>query len=202
MPKSAHITTDLEKSLATIREQAFTVITEQQRIIKESSAALRKVRLARGTERDLDQAAAAAQQASTADKLADYKERVSSTLRGSLRPMTMNDLVKRTGMKAPMIALTLRHLRSHVHHLDDGRWIWVIGDSSSPEELRAQMTRLLTLEPWSFRDLLAMTGCRRGRVSGIIVDWQRTGAPIDYIGDDRKGKWFLKSTNARTKRAG
>lgn len=70
-------------------------------------------------------------------------------------------------------------------------WVWVIGDDASTKDLKATVRQLIALRPTSLQELMAATRCRIGRVSGVIVQFQRRGAPIENRGTGRKALWFL-----------
>lgn len=72
------------------------------------------------------------------------------------------------------------------------RLMWVVGDDSQPHELQAAIERLLRDRPMTFQQLIEATGARRARVSGCIVQLQRTGAKIVNLGTPTRAIWSLQ----------
>ena len=70
-------------------------------------------------------------------------------------------------------------------------WLWVIGDKTTTRELNDHVARLITYTPMTFAQLLAATGARRGRVSGALVEVQKTRSDWKNLGDERTYRWFL-----------
>lgn len=70
-------------------------------------------------------------------------------------------------------------------------WTWVIGDDTPTADLSTTIEQLIKIRPMSLREIMAATGARMGRVSGVLVRFQRTGRPIENRGNARHGLWFL-----------
>lgn len=56
------------------------------------------------------------------------------------------------------------------------------GDGASTDVLYGEVYRLLREAPRSFAELMQLTGGRRGRVSGALVQLQREGKPLERLG--------------------
>lgn len=175
---------ELEARAAELAAAAYAQRIEAERVLK----------LARGT-RDVTAQAEAAKRlvAAPSNKLAN---KVEAFLRAR-GDATFEQIVKDVDEPAGRVSTAMTKLRKagavyNVATDDRPRWLWVIGDNTEPAELRETIIRLIKKRAWTFADLLAATGARRGRVSGVIVDLQRTGAKIVNEGSERYARWRLK----------
>lgn len=112
------------------------------------------------------------------------------------KPRSVAELARAVGQPAGHVSIAMRALKKagRVYNIgtsDAPRWTWVIGDETSQPELAAAVTALIRDRPMTFGELMAATGARRGRVSGVIVGLQRGGAGIENRGDPRRARWFL-----------
>jgi hypothetical protein len=57
--------------------------------------------------------------------------------------------------------------------------------------LAQAVEQLIRLRPMSLRELMAATGARMGRVSGVLIRLQRQGRPVENRGNARHGLWFM-----------
>lgn len=183
---------NLQTALQTARDRAA-LIEEQARA--ERLEIDRALKLARGTGDYREQAAAAIAQTTEQREPRTLTEKIERALRA--HDMTFEQLVKDVGEPSGRVQAVMSKLRAaeKVYNIGTGdrpRWLWVIGDETEPAELRAVVMRLIRKRSWLFSELLAATGARRGRVSGVIVDLQRTGANIVNEGTERLAKWRLK----------
>lgn len=135
--------------------------------------------------------------------------RVESTLRAMTAPVTLVQLAKQLREPAARVQRVLKRLREtpcptrsahtpdakmiHNHGTgDDPRWSWVVGDEVDAQTLYAAIEVMLRCRPYTFAELSAATGARRGRISGATVEFARSGAPIWTVGgNDRKYRWFI-----------
>lgn len=123
---------------------------------------------------------------------------VPDALESALRaaPASVPELARKLGESPARVNARVARLRKEGHLYNVGtvespRWFWIVGDDATPAELRAAVHALITDRPMTNAELLAATGARRGRVSGQIVDLQRTGKPVQKLGTERRARWFL-----------
>lgn len=135
--------------------------------------------------------------------------RVESTLRATTTPVTLVQLAKQLREPAARVQRVLKRLREtpcptrsahtpdakmiHNHGTaDDPRWSWVLGDEVDAPTLYAAVEAMLRRRPYTFAELSAATGARRGRISGATVQFAREEAPIYTVGgNDRKYLWYI-----------
>lgn len=122
------------------------------------------------------------------------EERLEAALRGKIA--TLTDLGKSLRLPMKTLAGALEKLRKAGRAANIGseiepRWTLIVGDECSADELRVAVSLLISDRPMTFKELLAWTGARRGRISGQIVDLQRTGRPVVNMGTERRARWFL-----------
>lgn len=177
MPKtstSSTTTPNLEKTIAEIRERAA----------RDAEAAARAVLVprARGTRDDV---------------FADLASRIEYVLRGPDAPITLVGLAKELRESAGRVGDELKKLARagrvfNVGSDVDPRWIWIVGDDATTEDLAAAVERMIRDRPMTFGELTAATGARRGRLSGVIVQMQRDGKKLRNVGGtERSFRWFL-----------
>lgn len=162
--------------------------------------------LARGTNDDISTKAKLA--VTLTDDSIPLIKRVETALRA--KPCTPEQLAKLTGTPLPEVFHLIRRMRNMkcpTRNQDDAdearlifnigteaepRFIWVIGDETPTQEVRDIVETLITLKAYTFADLYAATGVRRGRLSGVLVDFQRDGRKIkNEGGTDRRYRWSM-----------
>jgi len=189
--------TDLQSALAAIRDQAEQAETDARRVRLDVE---RAIKLARGT-RDVTAEAAAVARAPLA-------ERVEAALR--VGPMSLVELADAVGDSGAAVQKELRRMRAarcptrstdapdarmvYNHGTEyDPRWSWVVGDQTPTAELSAAVEKMITTRPYTFAELTAATGARRGRLSGVLVKFQRDERDIvNENGTDRQYRWKMK----------
>lgn len=124
----------------------------------------------------------------------DLRAELEAALRA--RPSSLTELARTLHVPVNHVVIALRGLRKagrvyNVGTAEAPRWTWVVGDDGPMPELAATVEALIRDRPMTFAELLAATGARRGRVSGVIVALQRGGAAIENRGDPRRARWFL-----------
>lgn len=93
--------------------------------------------------------------------------------------------------RAPDDAPDARQVYNHGTNADP-LWQWVLGDQTPTEELVFAVETMLRRRAYTFAELTAATGARRGRLSGVIVKFQREGYPIiNDGGTPREYRWRL-----------
>lgn len=175
---------------------------------KSERLALEKlVKLARGTGDSEPLARSAAAAVTAASSLA---RRIEIALRGPKAPLSLIDLAALIAEPAERVAKELRKMRATLcptRSQDDANdaklvynhgtedmplWQWVIGDETPTEELVFVVETLLRRRAYTFAELTLATGARRGRLSGVIVRFQRAGWPIfNDGGSEREYRWRI-----------
>lgn len=202
-------TTDLEASLlaAYARAQKLEADAKAERLELE-----RAISLARGTG-DVTEKAAVAVKITSAEPLAS---RLETLLRGPRAPITLVELARAANTPAGEVSKELRRMRNAkcpTRSIDDApdarlvynhgtdfepEWSWVIGDQTSTAELSDAVEMMITRRPYTFAELTAATGARRGRLSGVLVKFQRDGRDIaNENGTDRQYRWKMRPIRAR-----
>ncbi len=105
-------------------------------------------------------------------------------------------VAKRLRVPVGRVALALRNLRKAKRVFNLGSdvapaWMPVVGDEAPTTVLYAAVERMLSTRPMTFAELTAATGARRGRLSGVIVQMQRSGRAIANRGTERRARWML-----------
>lgn len=166
------------------------------------------IRLARGTRQNVQPVAAVADQT--------LAEKLETVLRGPDAPVSLVEIARVTGEPAGKVSAELRRLRGlkcptrspddaadarlvYNHGTDfEPRWAWVIGDQTTTAELSDAVERLITVRPYTFAELTLATGARRGRLSGVLVRFQREGRDIvNENGTDRQYRWKMRAARRR-----
>ena len=62
------------------------------------------------------------------------------------------------------------------------------------------MHRLIADQPMTTAELVEATGARAGRVGGVLVEIQRSGARVLDLGLPGRKRWFVVSDRARDAR--
>ena len=127
-------------------------------------------------------------------KILDIRERIAAAL--TRESLDSAQLAKTIGESVEKTTETLRVLRDE-HRIfnvglgEDPTWTWRVGEIE-PSELRAVIRRLITERPMGARELARATGARMSKVSGHIVDIQRSGAHIINLNKGRHvARWFI-----------
>lgn len=173
-PKTSKIPRDLESELATLRA----AITEQQARLDALTT------FARGT-RDIAPVPAA-------PKTLD--ERLEALLRE--KPRTLVELAAELSLTPGATIVAMRRAVEAKKAFNLGtesspRWFWRVGDEGPTQELVHAVTAIIGDRPMGMRELIDATGARGNRVSGVIVQLQRSGAPIQNVGTAAVARWFL-----------
>jgi hypothetical protein len=115
------------------------------------------------------------------------EQRVTDVLTGPDAPMSTLDLAGYLEIQQSKLTPVLKALQSNARAFDVSPvgaraplWLGVIGDTATTPELYALIYRLLQIRPWAFSELMQVTGARRGRVSGAIVELQKGHGPAGY----------------------
>lgn len=164
----------------------------------------RALRLARGTGDVHEKAAQAVALARGTDKIKAIAKpktlqgQIEEALRSKDAPMSMASLAKLIDTSIGRVSACMRELKKagKVYNMgteDHPCWIWIVGDETATRDLNDHVARLITFTPMTFAQLLAATGARRGRVSGALVEVQKTRKDWQNLGDDRTYRWFLPS---------
>jgi hypothetical protein len=162
----------------------------------------RVLKLARGTGDLHEKAAAAVALARGTDKSKPLArpqtlvQQIEQALRGEGAPMSIAALAKDIDVTIDRVTACMRELKKagRIYNMgteDHPCWIWIIGDATPTRELNDHVARLITYQPMTFAQLLAATGARRGRVSGALVEVQKTRKDWKNLGDERTYRWFL-----------
>jgi hypothetical protein len=114
-------------------------------------------------------------------------QRVTDALTGPVAPMSTQTLASYLEIDERKLTPVLKSLRDDARAFDVSPvgaraplWLGVIGDDAATPELYALIYRLLQIRPWAFSELMQVTGARRGRVSGAIVELQKGHGPAGY----------------------
>ncbi len=210
----------LARTLTAIRDRAARMEIDAKAERLEAERALKQ--LARGT-RDVAESSATPVQFPKALPLA---AKIEAMLRGPFAPLDIRALAAAVEEPVGRVVAHLKKLRStacptravdghlgcpvgdgapdakQIYNLgaeDDPRWIWVVGDETSPEELHLMVRKLLEHKPMTFPELRAATGARRGRLSGRLVQMGRDREPLADIsgGGGRKALWHLEPSRRK-----
>jgi len=151
---------------------------------------------ARGT-RDVARQAANAARSVPAPTLA---QTIEARLRE--RPMELRDVAEVVGVTLSQAAAELGKMRQskkvwNVGTATAARWIWRVGDMAPPDVLRAMVETLISDQPMTTAELVAATGARAPRVSGVLVEIQRSQHQVMNLGTPRRGRWFMIPATAK-----
>lgn len=115
-------------------------------------------------------------------------------------------LAKTVGVKQELLQPVLDQLRQEGQVFNMGfedwpRWTWRIGENSDTATLRNVILRLISERPMALRDLVAATGVKNSRVSGAVIEIQRSHNVIDLAPPDSASRlYFLVSEGAKDAR--
>lgn len=118
----------------------------------------------------------------------------------AIRGQSLNvaQISKATGLAAGKVSDRIKQLRQDRRVANTGsedfpRWTLRIGDSTSTQQLTAEVKRLVIERPMTTQELVEITGARMSRVSGSLIHLQRTEDRLLNLGTARRAKWFLVS---------
>lgn len=189
--------TDLVATLAVAHTLAVKTEADAK---KERETIEHAIRLARGTG-DVTAEAEAAKTKPTPNKMKSIENQIEQALRSEHAPMSIAALAKMIAAPVGKVAAAMRELKraNRVHNLgteDHPCWIWIVGDNTPTRELNDHVARLISHQPLTFAQLMAATGARRGRLSGALVEVQKTREDWLNLGDERTYRWFLPPVKA------
>jgi len=157
-----------------------------------------RVQLARGTG---DHAEAAAQAVRAAEADLPLSGRVEAALRRE--PLTTDALCREVRAPVGPVTAQLRRLRIAKHLSNIGSEhtpIWVLRfaaegtpDEVSTREAYERVWQLISIRPFLSSEIETVTGLRRGRVQGALVDAQRLGGTVVHAAGSTRARvrWFL-----------
>lgn len=167
----------------------------------------KKLELARGTSDVAEQARAAR---GTTQSTPAPRPTVAQAIEAALRARTLDlrELSIAIGAATSAVVPILNDLRRakkvwNVGTAAAARWSWRIGETEPTKVVRDTVRRLITEQPMTTAELVAATGVRAARISGIMVDLQRTEPGIlDLAGPEHphKKRWFLVPAGAASAR--
>lgn len=134
----------------------------------------------------------------------DLTGRIETLLR--VRPFRFDELVAETGASARAVSRAMKALRDadKVHNLGDDdrpRWAWVLGDDVDTATLRMAVEKMISSGPCTLMELVAATGARANRISGVIVQLYRDmGRTILNLGNGHRAEWYMPSTKTEAHR--
>lgn len=177
----------LERTLAAIRDQVREVGAAEGRIAELAEQA---VRIARGTQNVSEAAAFAVLSV-------DLTGRIEAALKVA---GPANALTLARDLRAPSahVATSLRALRrkgaiTNIGTNTDPLWCWRVGDETETSDVMRAVDGILRVKAMSLQELIAATGVRRNRLSGVLVRLQRDGVPMKNLGDGRRAVWWIDS---------
>lgn len=202
---------DTQQDTAIIDPNEFTRIEANLRIVQEQAKELEehtadllaRLKLSRGTG-DVTEEAKVAQQVKTARMPRQArpprqpKEQVEAVLRGT--SMNIPHISKATGLSINKVTEAVRSLRAdqkivNVGSEDFPQWTVRVGDNASTKDLNAEVHRLINERPMTTQELMHFTGARLSRVSGALIQLQRTERVLNR-GTARRAKWFMVDERA------
>lgn len=151
---------------------------EKKRLEAEQAELEAKIKVARGTARDLR----------------PLEQRVEDLLK--TEPCDVATAAHKLGAPAARVQAAIRALREGERVFNVGtehapRWQLVLGDSGPTPELIEVVGRLIRERPWTREELMKITGARAGRVSGAIVALQEDPANrVVNVGTHARARWF------------
>lgn len=130
--------------------------------------------------------------------------RIETALRA--RPMTLSsvpglglssDLSVAVGARAVRINPVLQALRDDRKIYNIGSenhpiWTWILGDDDETGALIDYLEHLITIRPFTLRELIEVTGARRNRISGALVKLQVRGLKIENHGSTKVWRWYAR----------
>ena len=161
--------------------------------LERAAELMSKLRMAKGTSDHTEVA-----KALTAPKPETIASKVEAALRGQV--MTLGELAKAIDEPESRTANAIRNLRKNLGNIGTpamARWTWRVGDDSTPEELRSSILALLSDQPLTTAELVNATGARAARVSGELVNIQRSGAHVLNLNTGKRHRWFVVAPTAQ-----
>lgn len=118
------------------------------------------------------------------------------------RPQSTAEASQALGVPVAHVANALRALRRERRIYNAGTntaplWTWVIGDETETAELMVEVEKLLRLREWPLMELVAATGARHNRISGVIVRLAKAGIPIVNRGNRYRARWTIAKPSDR-----
>ncbi len=132
---------------------------------------------------------------------ASNRQRVEQALKG--QSLNTAQVAKAAGLSVGKVSQVLRELRAdhrvaNVGSEDFPKWTLRIGDGTPTRELAVEVRRLISDQPMSMQELVDATGAKMSRISGVIVEVQRTvGERILNLGTARRARWLLLGEGVR-----
>lgn len=207
------VSADLQASLGAAHARAIKIEAEAR---AERLELERAIKLARGTS-DVTEVARAVVRQAALEGAESVSKRIERVLRSEGAPLSLVDLIQEVDAPAGVVQKELQRLRSikcptrstedapnacqvYNHGTDfEPRWAWVIGDEAPTAELSAAVEKMIAARPYTFAELTLATGARRGRLSGVLVRFQREGRQISNEGgSDRQYRWAMKPARRRS----
>lgn len=207
----------LSKTLTAIRDRAARMEADARAERIEADRAIRQ--LARGT-REVAPVGDVAASVARAGALT-LAEKIEAVLRGPFAPLDIRAIAAAVDEPAARVAAHLKKLRAmlcptrslddaadarQIYNLgsdDDPRWIWVVGDETSPEDLSNVVRKMLGLKPMTFAELTLATGARRGRLSGRLVQFGRDREHLENVEEPevRPARWYMPASPTKRGRS-
>ncbi len=214
--KPKNVSPALARTLTAIRDRAARIEAEAKAERLEAERAIKQ--LARGT-REVEPPAPPVLTVPL-PKTLGLAEKIEAMLRGPFAPLDIRALAAAVEEPVARVLAHLKKLRSmacptrsredadearQIFNLgtdDDPRWIWVVGDETSPEDLHEMVRKLLSYKPLTFAELFLATGARRGRLSGRLVQFQRDEELLVDLNKNKEGRKALWSLGSAKRRRG
>lgn len=168
----------IEASLTSARERAV-------QLTKDVEELETKLRHARGTGDVTAQAAKAVAPPTIAQK-------IETALRANV--FALPELAKAIGETTGKTGAAIRAMRKNLGNLGTparARWVWRIGEQATTAELTDMIKHLISDQPLTTAELVAVTGVRLSRVSGALVAIQRSGMNVYNLGTPHRHRWFV-----------
>jgi len=115
------------------------------------------------------------------------------------KPTSMEQLSRQFHTPLDRVMKAMTGVKDKVHNIgtpERDRWVWKVGDETSTKDLRKLVYAIISYNPVSTLELSKATGARLGRISGCIVDLQRTHK-VYNLGSPRRARWFILPEEAK-----
>ncbi len=112
-------------------------------------------------------------------------------------PLDTVGLTSKLGAPAARVRAALAQLREDklVYNVGsdiEPKWVHVLGDNGPAAELRARVLTLISIRPFSHRELVVVTGARDNRISGALADLREDRQTrVVNLGDGSRGRWLV-----------
>jgi hypothetical protein len=195
-----HIVAELESAKSTLSNAADEIKRLEE-----------KIAFARGTGDVGEQARAARAAPEPTPAAPAPRQTLAQMVETALRARTMDlrELAAAVGSTTNAVAPIINEMRRtkkvwNIGSATSARWTWRLGETAPTHAIRDMVKRLISEQPMTTADLVAATGVRAARISGIMVAIQRTETGIlDLAGDITKHhhkRWFLVPPSAAAAR--